>query len=93
MPITPEDRARQNIDKLLADAGWTVQNKREVNLSAARGIAVGEFPMKSGHGEADYLLFLDGSPVGVVEAKQVSDLVQRDCVNRLLIQQLALVVM
>jgi len=70
MPITPEDRARRNIDKLLTDAGWIVQNKREANLSAGRGVAVGEFPMKSGHGEADYLLFLDGSPVGVVETKQ-----------------------
>src|ERR1044071_6048847 len=70
MPITPEDRARQNIDKLFSDAGWTVQDKKSVNLSAARGVAVGEFPMKSGHGEADYLLFLDGSPIGVVEAKQ-----------------------
>jgi type I restriction enzyme R subunit len=70
MPITPEDRARQNIDKLLTDAGWIVQDKRATNLSAGRGVAVREFPLKSGHGEADYLLFLDGSPVGVVEAKQ-----------------------
>ena len=35
MPITPEDRARQNIDKLLTDAGWVVQDKRATNLSAA----------------------------------------------------------
>jgi type I site-specific restriction endonuclease len=33
MPITPEDRARQNIDKLLTDAGWLVQDKRATNLS------------------------------------------------------------
>jgi len=70
MPITPEDRARQNIDKLLMDAGWLVQDKRATNLSAGRGVAVGEFPLKSGHGEADYLLFFDGSPIGVAEAKQ-----------------------
>jgi hypothetical protein len=57
-----DGRARQNIDKLLTDAGWTVQNKREDILSAARGVAVCEFPMKSGHGEANYLLFPDGSP-------------------------------
>ena len=54
MPITPEDRARQNIDKRLTDAGWLVQDKRATNLSAGRGVAVGEFPLKSGHGEADY---------------------------------------
>jgi hypothetical protein len=70
MPITREDRARQNIDKLLTDAGWIVQDKRATNLSAGRGIAVGEFPLKSGHGEADYLLFFDGSPIGVDEAKK-----------------------
>lgn len=70
MPITPEDRARQNIDSLLTDAGRIGQDKRAVNLSAGRGVAVREFPLKSGHGEADYLLFLDGAPIGVVEAKR-----------------------
>lgn len=29
-----------------------------------------EFLLKTGRGEADYLLFVDGSPVGVVEAKR-----------------------
>src|ERR1700682_6442655 len=64
MPITPEDRARENIDKLLSGEGWIVQDKRSANLSAARGVAVREFPLKSGHGEADYLLFVDGAPIG-----------------------------
>src|SRR5438477_2924483 len=73
MPITPEDRARQRIDRLLTDAGWIVQDKRATNLSAGRGVAVREFPLKAGHGEADYLLFVDASPVGVVEAKKEGD--------------------
>jgi len=73
MPITPEDRARENIDKLLTAAGWIVQDKRSTNLSAGRGVAVREFPLKSGHGEADYLLFVDGAPIGVVEAKKEGD--------------------
>jgi|SRR5271166_2959303 len=73
MPITPEDRARENIDKLLSDAGWVVQDKRATNLSAGRGVSVREFPLKPGHGEADYLLFVDGAPVGVVEAKKEGD--------------------
>jgi hypothetical protein len=73
MPITPEDRARANIDKLLTDAGWVVQDKRSTNLSAGRGVAVREFPLKSGHGEADYLLFVDEAPIGVVEAKKEGD--------------------
>jgi type I restriction enzyme R subunit len=73
MPITPEDRARENIDRLLGAAGWIVQNKKEVNLLAGHGVAVREFPMKSGHGEADYLLFVDSAPIGVVEAKKEGD--------------------
>jgi hypothetical protein len=32
-----------------------------VNLSAGRGVAVREFPLK--YGEADYLLFVDGEAV------------------------------
>jgi type I restriction enzyme, R subunit len=73
MPITPEDRARENIDRLLTAAGWIVQHKKETNLSAGRGVAVREFPLKSGHGEADYLLFVDSASVGVVEAKKEGD--------------------
>ena len=70
MPITPEDRARQNIDQLLAAAGWIIQNRDAANITAGRGVAVREFPMKKGHGEADYLLFVDGAAAGVIEAKK-----------------------
>src|SRR5271166_3072144 len=70
MPITPEDRARQNIDQLLTAAGWIIQNRDEANITAGRGVAVREFTMKRGHGEADYLLFVDGAAAGVVEAKR-----------------------
>jgi len=70
MPITPEDRARQNIDALLSAAGWIVQDRRDANPLAGRGVAIREFPMKTGYGEADYLLYADGMVVGVVEAKR-----------------------
>jgi type I restriction enzyme R subunit len=69
MPFTPEDQARINIDRLLTDSGWIVQDRKAINLYAGRGVAVREFPMRSGHGEADYLLFVDAMAVGVVEAK------------------------
>ena len=67
--MTPEEQAREHIDQLLSESGWLVQNAREVNLYAGRGVAVREFVMKEGHGRADYLLYLDGKAVGVVEAK------------------------
>jgi type I restriction enzyme R subunit len=68
--LTPEARARIEIDRMLAAAGWAVQNAGQVNLAASRGVAVREFVMASPHGRADYLLFLDGQAAGVVEAKK-----------------------
>jgi len=61
--------AREDIDAALEASGWTVQDVDEVNLDAGAGVAVREFPLKSGHGFADYLLFVGGSALGVVEAK------------------------
>ncbi|MGH6636002.1 MAG: DEAD/DEAH box helicase family protein [Gammaproteobacteria bacterium] len=69
MPETPEQRACREIDADLTAAGWLVQGRDEMDLTAGRGIAVREFPMKSGFGFADYLLYLDRKAVGAVEAK------------------------
>ena len=68
---TPEQRARNNIDRLLEQAGWAVQDLSALNVHAARGVAVREFPLRAGHGIADYLLYVDGRAAGVVEAKPV----------------------
>ncbi|MCB0253492.1 MAG: DEAD/DEAH box helicase family protein, partial [Anaerolineae bacterium] len=64
---TPEQRARQTIDRSLTDAGWTVQSRDALNLGAAAGVAVREFPLSTGF--ADYLLFVDRKAIGAVEAK------------------------
>ena len=74
----PEEKARELIDADLAKAGWVVQHRSEMNLSAGRGIAVREFKLKSGHGFADYLLFVDQKAVGVVEAKPVGHEIRED---------------
>ncbi len=68
-PETPEQLARRDIDAQLAEAGWVVQDRAEMNLVAGQGVAVREFPMATGHGFADYMLFVDGKAVGVLEAK------------------------
>ena len=65
--MTPEQSARQNIDQLLTTAGWTIQDRDQMNLGASQGVAVREFPMASG--PTDYLLFIDRKAVGVIEAK------------------------
>src|SRR6267143_5223492 len=70
MPESPEARARKNIDQLLTASDWVVQSREDVNLAAGRGIAIRQFPMKPGYGEADYLLYVDAIPAGVVEAKK-----------------------
>src|SRR5215831_20770350 len=63
----PEDRARMTIDGKLAEAGWLVQSREEMNRSAGRGVGVREFPTASG--PVDYALFVGGTLCGVVEAK------------------------
>jgi len=64
---TPEELARKNIDDLLTLAGWQVQDRAQLNLGATRGVAVREFPLKTGY--ADYLLLVDRKAIGAVEAK------------------------
>jgi type I restriction enzyme R subunit len=65
----PEDLAREEIDRLLTQAGWIVCNPDNANITAHRGVAIRAFPLKTGHGYADYLLYVDGRAAGVIEAK------------------------
>ena len=66
--MTPEQKAREAIDKKLTQAGWIVQDMKQLNLSVGVGVAVREFPTSTG--PVDYALFVDGMPVGVAEAKR-----------------------
>lgn len=69
--LPAEARARVEIDRQLGAAGWLVQDRADMNLYAAQGVAVREFTMASGHGRADYVLFVDAKAVGAIEAKPV----------------------
>ncbi|WP_103510452.1 DEAD/DEAH box helicase family protein [Streptomyces sp. SM13] len=66
-----EVQARVKIDAMLADAGWLVQDRDDLNPLAGRGVAVREFTLASGR--ADYVLYVDGRIVGVIEAKREGD--------------------
>ena len=66
----PEQLARREIDRLLALAGWAVQDFKAADLHAARGVALREFELNPGHGSADYLLYVDARACGVIEAKK-----------------------
>lgn len=65
--MTPEQKAREAIDQRLTQSGWILQDMRQLNPVAGPGVAVREFPTSTG--PVDYALFVDGTPVGVVEAK------------------------
>ena len=66
--LRPEQQARQLIDQKLLQAGWILQDLKDFNPSASLGIAVREYPTESG--SADYILFIDRKPLGVIEAKR-----------------------
>ncbi len=65
----PEQKARDNIDAQLVACDWVIQDYKKINLFAGDGgVAVREYPTDSG--PADYILFIDQKPVGVIEAKR-----------------------
>ena len=64
----PEQKARDNIDARLRQAGWAVQNNKKIDLNAGLGQAVREY--QTDVGPADYVLFVDKKAVGVIEAKR-----------------------
>ncbi|WP_298171384.1 hypothetical protein [Acidithiobacillus sp.] len=68
--MTPETKARQQIDHKLEQAGWVIQGMKQLNLAAGMGVAVREYPTDTG--PADYMLFVNRNAVGVIEAKKDS---------------------
>ena len=64
----PEQIARDIIDAKLEKSGWIVQSKGKIDFSAGSGIAVREY--QTSVGPADYALFVDRKPVGIIEAKR-----------------------
>lgn len=64
----PEQIARNRIDAQLSAAGWSVQDKDGIDFNASGGQAVREYTTDCG--PADYVLFVDRKPVGVIEAKK-----------------------
>ncbi|WP_373708156.1 type I restriction-modification enzyme R subunit C-terminal domain-containing protein [Kaistella sp.] len=64
----PEQIARDKIDAMLREVGWVVQSKNKVDIHASKGVAVREY--QTDVGPADYVLFVDRKPVGIIEAKR-----------------------
>jgi type I restriction enzyme R subunit len=70
----PEQQARDVIDRQLLACGWVIQNKNQINLAAGIGVAVREYSTVVG--PADYVLFVNRKPLGIVEAKRQEEAVK-----------------
>jgi len=64
----PEQKARDRIDAQLRACGWAIQDKNAFNQNEGEGQAVREYITDSG--PADYVLFVDRKPIGIIEAKK-----------------------
>lgn len=64
----PEQLVRDNFDKQLIACGWLIWGIKRINLHAGIGVTVKEY--LTDVGPADYVLFVDGKPCGVIEAKR-----------------------
>lgn len=64
----PELFTRTSIDATPAEAGWLVLDRDQMNLATGPGVAVREFPTDTGR--CDHLLFLEGKPAGLIEARR-----------------------
>ena len=67
--MTPEEQARVKIDTLLKSAGWVIYDRKDFDRNASKGVVCREFLTKTSK-EADYILFINGKAVGVIEAKK-----------------------
>ncbi|WP_342304807.1 DEAD/DEAH box helicase family protein [Methanolobus sp. ZRKC5] len=65
---SPEQKARDIIDRKLNSSGWAVQERDKINWNESSGIAIKEY--WTDVGPADYVLFVEKSPVGIIEAKR-----------------------
>lgn len=66
--MSPEQKARETIDRKLEESGWIIQDVKQLNPSVSLGVAVREFPTSTG--PVDYALFIEGKPIGIIEAKK-----------------------
>lgn len=68
--MQPEEKARLIIDQQLIEAGYVIQDMSDMNVYAAKGVIVREYPTDTG--EVDYLIFINAQPVGIIEAKEIN---------------------
>ncbi|MBR5675321.1 MAG: hypothetical protein IKX14_02625, partial [Neisseriaceae bacterium] len=65
--MTPEEAARIKIDKQITNAGWDIVSRDEYVPSSTSAV---KEALMQGSKESDYLLFIDGKAIAVIEAKR-----------------------
>lgn len=65
--MLPEEKARVKIDKQLRNAGWDIVSRNEYLPNSTTAV---KEALMVGNIESDYLLFIDGKAIAVVEAKR-----------------------
>ena len=65
--MTPEELARVKIDKQLNNAGWDIVSRLDYLPNSTVAIMEG---LMQGNTESDYLLFVEGKAIAVIEAKK-----------------------
>lgn len=69
--MLPEEKARIKIDKQLRNAGWDIVSRNEYLPNSTTAV---KEALMLGNTESDYLLFVDGKAIAVVEAKREENL-------------------
>lgn len=65
--MLPEEKARVKIDKQLRNAGWDIVSRNEYLPNSTTAV---KEALMAGNTESDYLLFIDGKAIAIVEAKR-----------------------
>lgn len=65
--MLPEEKARVKIDKQLRNAGWNIVARNEYIPNSTTAV---KEALMGGNTESDYLIFIDGKAIAVVEAKR-----------------------
>lgn len=67
LAMLPEEKARIKIDKQLRNVGWDIVSRNEYLPNSTTAV---KEALMLGNTESDYLLFVDGKAIAVVEAKR-----------------------
>jgi len=67
--MRPEEEARKTVDEQLVRSEWDIQDYADRNMSRSPGVIIRNYPLAESK-EADYIMFVDEIPVGVIEAKK-----------------------